>query len=172
MTAGLANNSDSYPQMEGVSSPMRTILIPLDFSEASINAFKYGVGMAARNKSRVVLLHVYKLDMAGGYSLPYMQKEVIQKTEEKVVKQFQDLIDDLDKEISNTINFNNIVCSGETVEEIIRVSRVYHADHIIMGMRGENQMIRKILGGTSLSVVNRTSKPVLLIPYTTSYQPI
>ena len=172
MNAGLANNSDSYPKMESAPSPMRTILIPLDFSEASINAFKYGTSLAARNNCRVILLHVYKLDMAGGYSMPYLQKEVIQKTEEKVMNQFKELLNELGEKELKAINFNNIVCSGDTVEEIIRVSRVYHADHIIMGMRGENQMIRKILGGTSLSVINRTTKPVLLIPYHTSYEPI
>ena len=172
MNAGLANNSDSYPNMESVSSPMRTILIPLDFSEASINAFRYGTSMAAQNNSRVILLHVYKLDMAGGYSVPYMHKDVIQKTEKRVMTQFQELMNELEEDVLGKINFNNIVCSGETVEEILRVSRVYHADHIVMGMRGENQMIRKILGGTSLSVINRASKPVLLIPYNTSYQPI
>ncbi|MEM6764935.1 MAG: universal stress protein [Bacteroidota bacterium] len=151
---------------------MRTILIPVDFSEASINALRYGISLASYHSSRVLLMHVYKLDMAGGYSLPYIRNEIVEKTEEKVLGQLKELTANVNPTILSRVSIEYFVGHGHTVEEVINVSRVFHVDHIIIGMRGEHHMLRKILGGTALSLVSQSPKPILLIPENHFYRPI
>ena len=49
---------------------MKKILLPIDFSETSDNAFVYAIEMAKIFKAELVLLHTFELPIVDSQSLP------------------------------------------------------------------------------------------------------
>ena len=49
---------------------MKKILVPIDFSETSDNAFVYALEMAKRLKAELVLLHTFELPIVDSQAMP------------------------------------------------------------------------------------------------------
>lgn len=128
------------------------LLVPVDFSPCSKNALKLAVEFVAKNKGSVTLINIFSLSST-------------QSSPEHLVK--EKLLDGLQNYESEIPTLNEIEHSfevefGMAADIISEKSGGY--DLIVMGTRGEHDVIDKLIGSVSLRVIEQSKVPVLVIP--------
>ena len=127
-----------------------SILIPVDFSENSLKACKFGLNFAAQINVEVVLMHVYfspvympSLQYATeGYGMPYEAELGIKGMLDNVHNRLKELTDNIDKLMADKeipeVKYTCLLREGIPEEEILAYAREESPLMIVMGTRGEN----------------------------------
>ena len=152
------------PLVEGpLAGPVlyRTILCPLDFSEASQRALEYAISLAKEAGSRLVLLHVMEgvsdrpRELAH-FTVPeydlYMQRDAKAR-----------LAAAIPEAARSWFQTEELITSGKVYREILRVADESAADLIVMGVHGRDPVDDFLFGSTAQHVVRRAMCPVLTL---------
>jgi len=140
------------------------ILIPTDFSERSLRALDYAVGLAETFSSKLELLYVveaglHPADLAWTNvdygDLNKQHQEAAQKYMSSIVR------DRIPEEISVTIS----ILIGKAFVEIVRFAEEENADLIVMATHGHGGVSHLLLGSTAERVVRKAPCPVLTIKH-------
>ena len=127
---------------------MRTVLVPVDFSETSLNAATYAVKM-----------------LTGVYGVNMILYHVYEKPEQAVAA---DKEMNLLKEKLSDIGIvkMQILCeAGHDFDHCIeRLARENPADMIIMGITGKNKIAQTFIGSNTLKLIKKNLCPVLIVP--------
>jgi nucleotide-binding universal stress UspA family protein len=146
---------------------IKTILVPLDFSPASLQALKYTIPLAKEFGSTVHLVHVQPVDEltaienAGGLMLNCADAIALMQ-------------DRLSEALSTQGGFwpdNCHVVSGRPFEEICKLAGRIEANLIVLPTRGLGRLKHVLLGSTAERVVRYASCPVL-IPHGAGFKSI
>ena len=141
------------------SLQIKTILVPLDFSRASMQAVTYAIPLAEEFKAAIHLVHVQPTDdlteisQAGHMMLncadaiAFMQDRLAEVQEKHDVQFWPD---------------NCHVASGRPFEGICNVADKIGADLIVLPTRGHSGLKRIALGSTAERVVRHARCPVLI----------
>ncbi len=151
---------------------LQKLLVPVDFSPASINAVQYAVRLAQPFKASVCLMHAYMPTMVEPYMAVNMQEALLRQQEGIALTYFEDLSAEIPAEILSNIQLSYSIKMGPTTEEILETGKEINADHIVMGMHGSSSLGKKILGSVTMRVVQSAHCPVLIIPHDVTYKPI
>jgi len=143
---------------------MNTILVAIDFSPASKNAFQYAVRLAKPFGARIVLLHAYSAGELDPFVPISMQQALIDAQEAIAMDYFESLSQEVPAEILENIELDFRLLMGPASEQILYLSREIEPDLIVMGMRGGNIFAQKILGNTATYVIQRAEFPVVVVP--------
>jgi universal stress protein A len=142
------------------------ILVPVDFSESSQEALRYGHEIARERNSKVYVLHVINQriidalhDMsAKGYKGEFL--EVLKK----VVKERRD---ELERFVPATMRDDIEVAlevrKGKPAEEIIHSAKENQIDLVILGNVGRSALEAALVGSVARNVANHAPCPVLLV---------
>ncbi|MEM6524513.1 MAG: universal stress protein [Bacteroidota bacterium] len=128
------------------------ILVPVDFSSCSKNALKLAIDFAAKNRTQLIILNVYSVTGTQSLSESAVKDNLI-----KNIKAYENEIPEL-----SAIGYEFNVEFGLAADVIIEKSTNF--DLIIMGTRGEHDVIDKLIGSVSLRVIEHSNTPVLVIP--------
>jgi nucleotide-binding universal stress UspA family protein len=148
----------AQPRSRAHALQIRTILVPLDFSRASMQAVKYTIPFAKEFDATIHLLHVQPSDEltaienAGGLMLSCMDAIALMQ-------------DRLSEVLPNEGRFwpdNCHVVSGRPFEEICRLASQINADLIVLPTRGLGRLKHIVLGSTAERVVRYAPCPVLI----------
>ena len=138
---------------------IRTILVPLDFSRASMQAVTYVIPLAEEFKAAVHLVHVQPTDdlteisQAGHMMLnctdaiAFMQDRLAEVQEKHDVQFWPD---------------NCHVVSGRPFEEICKLARELGVELIVLPTRGHSGLKHVALGNTAKRVVRHAPCAVLI----------
>lgn len=139
---------------------MGTILVPLDFSPASMRALEYTIPFAERFEAAIHLLYVQPADelaaLPGASRLMLSYADAIAAMEERLghIQRKHD------------VRFWPDIChlsSGRPFEEICNLAREIAADLIVMPTRGYSGLRRMLLGSTTERVLRHAPCPVLVL---------
>lgn len=127
---------------------MKTVIIPVDFSETSLNAARYAAEMLSGKKdASIILYNLYHHDddyeIAGAY-LNSLKNELLAKGDkhiECVREKGNDLIDSLE-----------------------RLAYQKKATLIVMGITGKSHLKEVLIGSNTLKIAQRDVCPVLIVP--------
>ncbi len=139
---------------------MKNILVPVDFSDTSKNAFQYALAYAEKTQADIHLLHVFNspLDVANPAILLSLGEQ-----EERINESLKKMITDhLPTQSNVSVTFEAKL--GFAVDELIKLSSTDEVDLIIMGTMGEHIALEKVFGTVSSDVSQKASCPVMLIP--------
>lgn len=146
---------------------MQTILVPVDFSQASHNAASYAAELAKAFHAKLLLFHAYMMPTPVS-EIPYVMvtADEMQKENERQLKK------DADK-LTNTYQVETewLVRIGVPSDEIRELTREAHVDMVVMGMKGAGG-IDKIIGSTTSSAIRKSLKPVIVVPHDAAFSPI
>lgn len=127
---------------------MQRIIIPVDFSDTSLNAARFAASMLAGKKDTLVILyHNYSHDSEYEIHKNYiesLQNELLEKDVAAVEYELEkggDLIDNLD-----------------------RLAHTRRATLIVMGLTGRSELQQKFIGSNTLKTVDRCLYPVMIVP--------
>lgn len=139
---------------------LRKILIPIDFSDYSLNALEYAKLLAEKFNAELILLNVvepvvFTADLTMGQVIPSIENELYQKSEEKV----KELVDSL----RDKFNVRGVVKVGKPHVEIIELAKSEGVDLIIIGSHGHTGVEHLLFGSTAEKVIRKSTCPVLII---------
>ncbi|RUM87759.1 MAG: universal stress protein [Thermodesulfatator sp.] len=140
---------------------IKTILFPVDFTEASEKVARYARFFAEKFGAKLLVLYVVEdLMKYAGFYVPHAALEKMEK----------DLFEGAQKRMGEFVeqNFSNmevepLVSSGEVAEKICEMAREKGADLIIMGTHGRKGLEKALFGSVAEKVVKTAPCPVLTI---------
>lgn len=155
---------------------MKTILIPVDFTDISQNAVDYGTELIKISKGKMILFHSYALpttDISSPYDI--ISAVPVLVPQDEIEKDCIESLNELKNKIQaghGAIEIECICRMGFPVDEIHNVAKEFKADLIIMGIRKVGFLSEKFFGTTTTSVVNESECPVLVIPESIKFKEI
>lgn len=137
---------------------MHTILLPTDFSLYAENACQQGFALAAREKARVLLLHVLlRSDLAFG-DTPFPMREQLENEMYADAEQRLKLL-----AASQAVPVETLVVWGHPASEICRIAEERGADLIVMSTHGRTGLAHLFIGSVAERVVRYAPCSVFII---------
>jgi nucleotide-binding universal stress UspA family protein len=137
---------------------LKRILVPIDFSETSSTALRYGVELARRFTARLYLLHVPEHPgEAAEAEYPIGLFETMQNA---AYDRLRHLLTD---EEARELRPECAMRLGTPADEIVRYAHDHDVDLIVMGTHGRTGVARVIMGSVAEKVVRKASCPVLAV---------
>ncbi|MCS6304787.1 MAG: universal stress protein [Nitrospira sp.] len=154
-----AQRADGNSTTEKPSTTPKRMLVPVDFSDCSLDAFEYAALIAQRSKVSLNLLHVlepvsYGLD----FTLPHWAQRESSKT--ALTERLSDLASAL---TSAGLASDVLISGGLPADSILDTARAQSVDVIVMGTHGRRGLSHVLFGSVAESVVRRSSCPVLTV---------
>jgi nucleotide-binding universal stress UspA family protein len=142
---------------------MKKILVPCDFSEPSIQAFKFALEIAGKSNGQVILLHIVEV--------PVMHDTMINPVMDFEISFFKDMKDRADRHFEKikrkwgkeNIKIHSTVKLGGILSTIERFSEETKVDLIVMGTHGVSGVKEFFVGSNTQKVVRFSSVPVIAI---------
>jgi nucleotide-binding universal stress UspA family protein len=136
--------------------PIRTILHPTDFSDASAPAFELACALARDYKATLLLVHVFPpphVFAPDGIAVAFPVEEPYQ---------LQARLAQL-RPTEPGITVEHHVLEGNPVDLILQTAEKRHADVIVMGTHGTTGLTRLLVGSVAESVLRKAPCPVLTV---------
>ena len=134
---------------------IKNIVVPIDYSEASLNALETAGYVATQQRSRVQLLHVQETDEAyldqAALTMPSHARSVA----DAIAAGFHQ---------KQGINPGIVFRTGFAGPTIVKAAHDLKADLIVLGAHGASGMREQFIGTTAYYVVKYANCPVLIIP--------
>ncbi|MEO9147141.1 MAG: universal stress protein [Ginsengibacter sp.] len=148
---------------------MKNILVATDFSPASRNAVKYAVSLAQSFRAKIILVNIVTppiiVDDSILASVLVTQAEIMEANKKLMDQE----IEILTKKYS--VKMIGFTREGFALDKIEEMSKVKHADFIVMGMKGKGKS-KSVFGSTTTAIIRKTTFPVLVIPEKAVFSPI
>lgn len=141
---------------------MNSILVPVDFSDASINAAKFAARLARDFKAKIHLLNVYHIPNPL-QTLPIELVITPDELQDATQSQLKRLGDELIPLLNSINDLSYSSRNGHSAQEILDHVKYLHADLIVMGTKGTGKFSERIIGSTADRVTRNSMIPVLLI---------
>ncbi|MBI4474150.1 MAG: universal stress protein [Acidobacteria bacterium] len=141
---------------------IQTILVPLDFSEASKKAAKYGLTLATQLNARLILAHVAPNMGAMAYIVPPENYSLRREQYEIARRNIQQLIP---PELAAGRAIRTIVKIGDVESELLDIVTNEKADLVVMGSHGRKYLGRWFLGSVTEHVLRKIPVPVLTVTH-------
>lgn len=152
------------PPVREPGAPLyKTILCPLEFSDASTRALEYALSLAQEADARLILLHVIEdvLGHAGAETLGHLSvSEYYQHLEQEAVARLKAAIPDEARVWSRP---DERVVKGRAHHEILKVVADERVDVVVMGVQGKGALNRLVFGSTTHRVIREAGCPVLTL---------
>lgn len=142
---------------------IKKILVPVDFTPASLNALDTAIGMAKRHEACILLLNVVETGGLSGFTsdgasmeenllaMIHHSEQELQKIQHSVIERF-------------LVSCEVIAATGIVSAAITKTSASHHADIIVMGAHGTTGYRESFIGINAFNVVKNASCPVLTVP--------
>lgn len=156
------NGDGDNPQHPGTSYGNlipKNLLLPIDFSDSSLEAFEYAMHLAKWFDSSITLLHaVEPLPYSVDFNLTHPIEN--RQLREQVQARLSELTDLLKRE-GLTADYQ--VKGKHTTDAIVEGLADTGADLIVMGTHGHQGLRRLLMGSVAASVLRETSCPILTV---------
>lgn len=139
-----------------------SILVAIDFSDSSDNAFQIAMSMAEKFAARLIILHVISepIDLRGFY-VPHISYD---KLEEEIEEGAKKLMESFCRQhISDFDNYETLIVPGVAFEQIIGQADEHDASLIVLGTHGRTGIDHVLFGSTAEKVVRKSKVPVLTV---------
>lgn len=147
------------------------ILYATDLSKNSSYAFLYAIDMAKKHNADIVILHA--IEPIPSYAETYvaMSGDFRKKRHEEFVEKIKSNLQAFCQKAEGHVGSScaNLVSKilvpvGYPPNEILSAAEDEKCDLIVMGSHGKGFLAHTFLGSVSSAVLNRTRKPVFIIP--------
>ena len=144
---------------DGRASEPKNILVPVDFSPASLDGLRYALGLARPFGARLTALHV--IESLG----PMVRLKVdVDAHKRKLREDVKLRLEELHLEVDEPAGaFDTLFREGTSYHEIVAMAQSGDFDLIIMASRGRSGLVDMLLGSTAERVVRHAPCSVLVV---------
>ena len=141
--------------------PIRTILVPTDFSEGAASAFGWARTLAHAFHAEITLLHVIDLaytwtSISGPAAVPTpVPSDVV----DRITEVARESLAALSKDAKETTH--RLIRKGHAREVILDVAKELKADLIVLGTHGHRGLSELFMGSVAEYVVRHAPVPVM-----------
>ncbi len=141
---------------------IKTILFPVDFTEASSRVAGYAKALAQSFGAKLYVLFVVEdLSKFAGFYVPHtalekMEKELFEGAQKKMNAFIEDNLADLE-------GVEPIIAVGDAAEKICETAKEKGADLIVIGTHGRKGLEKALFGSVAEKVVKTAPCPVLTV---------
>jgi len=155
---------------------IKKILYATDLSKNSSYAFLYAADMAKRHNAKIVILHsIGPVRYMNSEGMTDRIEEILQRSKKKeretdleeIKKYLQKFCEKIENQIGPPcveLVSKILVPLGHPVEEILNAADQEGCDAIVLGTHGKGFLRHTFLGSVAGSVLQRSRKPVFVIP--------
>jgi len=155
--------NSSISRKRAAQGIIRTILVPVDFSDCSLAGLTYAVRFAKEMGARIIVLHVTDLGPvmmttgSGEFHLP----TYTQAARRRCADEMQAFLDRVD---FDGIPVDTSAVAGYCPAAIHEAAAQQGADFIIISTHGRTGLRHALLGSIAEGTVRRAGCPVLVVP--------
>ena len=135
--------------------PIRRILCPVDFSEASLHAFTFAERLGASLSAEILLLHVFskaaELTVAG-QTIP---------ANPEITSQLEGI-----RQSYSEVPIQRLMHAGDPGEVICWMAESMECDMIVMGTHGHRGLLHVLMGSVTEYVMRHARCPLLTVRFT------
>lgn len=141
---------------------IRELLLPFDFSDNSRKALQFALHFQEKLKAHMSLIHTLEVP----YDFASRQEENKKAMEKQARTQLKGLVEELHQSNASfgDLDLDMHILEGELSEGILRATRHYGADMVLMPTMGASGLRRFFLGSRTADVIHKSVKPVMVIP--------
>ncbi len=154
---------------------MHKILVPVDFSEASVAACRYALALMHQGASEVMLIHCFTDLLVSAPGPPLTGVDPSQRISEEILhgneENTRHMLADLENNLAKTAikagysgRIRSTFLWGPPHHQILDFSTQYVPDIIIMGKRGAGGLGEAIFGSVTSKIISDARFPVLTMP--------
>lgn len=162
---------------------MKKILLPVDFSDNSLNACRYALKIALTTKSGILLFHACyspALDLIALTGGKNTRKRLTEDVGINLISQAEDEMSSFVKRIFKLpeakgfkkTDLKKIVKLGSVKEVILSIAEEFQPDLVVMGTHGKNNSSSSFLGSITEFAIDKLHFAVLAIPAPIDYTPV
>lgn len=151
---------------------INSILVPVDFSGVSANAFHYALRLANALDAEVNLLYAVPPTDAGGLLSMQLTEQLISIGKEKLADFFAQGMSAVSGQLEHIPSVRSYVTSENLQAAIRKHITAQGNDLIIMGTHREAGNMVAYFGSNTSQTVDKAPCPVLVIPEGFSFQPL
>lgn len=135
----------SYPRL-------LRLLVPLDFSGKSRQAFRYAIPLAQKFSGRIHLVHVLP---PPGRAAP----AAVARLKQAALRR----LGEMSALLPPRLRAGNAVLTGKPAPEILTLAARNHIDLIVLTTKGRDGLARVLVGGTAGQIMRQATCPVLSV---------
>jgi nucleotide-binding universal stress UspA family protein len=152
-----------------VRREMKSILVPIDFSDVTFKVVKAAVYLAKPFQSHIALMHVEWtepggeiIDFGAGPNLvppPVRDEPEVAEARKKKLAELEEMV------TSVGLTSTTIERQGPPVEEILALAESARVDLIVIGSHHHGALYHLFEGGVTEGILGRARCPVLIVPH-------
>jgi nucleotide-binding universal stress UspA family protein len=151
---------------------IKNILVPIDFSEMSIQAVEAAKHLARRFEAQIHLIHVQEAMYPAGFGAPDPRLigdvvAILRQNEQKLRHRLRDLAATHDLSPSNC----HVLTDPPAFDSICRLTRELSMDLVVMPTHGRTGLKHVFLGSTAERLVQHSPCPVFVVRYPKAKSP-
>lgn len=136
---------------------IRKVLVPVDFSPASILAIGHGIALARRFKAKLALLHVIEPSVALTYTFPTESEKADKARYEQAERMLGALVGPEDQD---DLDLETAVRMGDIEDQISVAIEEFGADIVVMGAHGRRLISRWLIGSVTQALLRKLPVPI------------
>lgn len=144
---------------------MKTILVPIDFSENSKNAMDYAILLANKLKMKLLLLHAFHPSVVEAISDSY--KIATHKPIGGTPKELKRELNIWGEAVTSSekrLKCETVFAEGDLADVITELMEERDIDLIVMGTKGATGLKEVFMGSNTAKVIEEFSCPVIAVP--------
>lgn len=142
---------------------MKKILVPVDFSDTSVNAAEYASQLCGTmNEAEIILYNVYdKISHSSNEDGEGSKKYIVIAELRELGQKFAG---------SDKLNVTYIAEEGSFVTNLQKYITANNIDLVVMGITGSSRLKQVFMGTNTLNVIRHINTPVMIIPPAAKYK--
>lgn len=147
---------------------MKTLLVPVDLSDASQHVLEKAAELAPQVSARIVLLHIVEpvatyvpvgatMDVIAAAPPPTETAESLSAPDSRLKNLAGPLV-------AAGISVEPVTLIGLAVDDILEQAAKYNADYIMLGSHGHGALYHLFSGSVVTGILKRAKCPVIVVP--------
>jgi len=141
---------------------MKTLIVPVDFSPAALNAANYALDFAHAINASITLMYVCQVPI--GVSEAPVAAVTIKEILEEAEKTILELREELIRKSGGKLKVYTQIKEGYITTQIESYCKLANPYAVVMGSSGSGAVERILFGSTSLSAIRSLSWPLIIVP--------
>lgn len=150
---------------------MIKILLPTDFSKASLNAIEYALNFASGSNAKFIFFHSFVPFNSALSGTPEHNRKEISRVEQDLKIRIEKLMFKMNEKFPD-VAIETCIDKGAETQQIISFSKKNKIDLIIMGTTGASGLKELIIGSVTVAIIAKSECPVLAVPAKYKYKTI